>query len=250
MEELNIVLTDFEGPLDLLLHLIKQSKIDIYDIPIAEITSQYINFLNNMKQLQLDIAGDYLVMASTLMSIKSKLLLPKKSYEEEDLEEISDPRDDLVAQLLTYQTFKKVSQYFEDRETGRRLSFSKEISVPKDDIKPFLKPNAVLASDLALTMSDILKRQRKRRPITETVENESLSIEEAQFNIIDRLKKNSSKKSSFKDLLKNKNSIDEVITTFMATLELMKSKEVKCYQESFKEDLLVILRGDSNAVSS
>lgn len=250
MDELKIVLTDFEGPLDLLLHLIRQSKIDIYDIPIAEITGQYIAFLNSSKELQLDIAGDYLVMASTLMSIKSKLLLPKTNFDEEEIVEDSDPRDDLVSQLLTYQTFKKASKYFEDRETGRRLSFSKEISVPETDIKPFLQPNSVLASDLALTMSDILKRQKQRAPITETVENESLSIEEAQFNILDRLKNGTNKSRSFRDLLNNKNSIDEVVTTFMATLELMKSKEVSCNQESFDSELIVILRGNSDAVSS
>ncbi|GKQ42741.1 segregation and condensation protein A [Companilactobacillus sp. RD055328] len=250
MDELKIILTDFEGPLDLLLHLIKQSKIDIYDIPISEVTSQYISFLDNSKKLQLDIAGDYLVMASTLMSIKSKLLLPMTNFDDDEPEEVGDPRDDLVAQLLTYQTFKKASKYFEDRETGRRQSFSKEISIPDTDIKPFLQPNSVLASDLAFTMADILNRQEQRKPITETVENESLSIEEAQFNILDRLKQGDKKTKSFRDLLINKNSIDEVVTTFMATLELMKSKEVSCEQESFDSDLLVILRGNSDAVSS
>lgn len=250
MEELKIVLTDFEGPLDLLLHLIKESKIDIYDIPIAEITSQYINFLNSMKTLQLDIAGDYLVMASTLMSIKSKLLLPKNSYDEEEQLDDSDPRDDLVAQLLAYQTFKKASEYFGERETGRRLSFAKEISVPDHDIKPFLQPDSVLVSDLALTMADILKRQKYREPVIETVQNETLSIEEAQISILDKLRNKVKKSSKFRELLNNQHSIDEVVTTFMATLELMKSHQVSCEQPTINDDLLIIWKGDSDAVSS
>src|SRR5699024_5097357 len=119
MQKLNLVLTDFEGPIDLLLHLIKESKVDIYDIPIAQITQQYIDYLKSMKVLELDIAGDYLVMASTLMSIKSKMLLPQAPDEIED-EIQEDPRDELVSQLLTYQTYKRVAAYFEEKEQVRK----------------------------------------------------------------------------------------------------------------------------------
>lgn len=130
MEQLQLVLSDFQGPLDLLLHLIYQSKIDIYNIPIAEITRQYMEYLHKMNVLKLDIAGDYLVMAATLMRIKSQLLLPQNQSEKRADNSLNkaDPRSDLVAQLLTYQSFKNVAQTLKEQEKQRHHLHAKSLS--------------------------------------------------------------------------------------------------------------------------
>ena len=122
MKELNVKLEIFEGPLDLLLHLIKTLEIDIYDIPISEITEQYMIYIRSMKELDLELAGEYIVMAATLMAIKSKTLLPKVELEYNDdsefLDEI-DPREQLVAQLLEYRKYKYAAGVLKEKETER-----------------------------------------------------------------------------------------------------------------------------------
>ncbi|WP_125767899.1 segregation and condensation protein A [Companilactobacillus furfuricola] len=240
MEKLKLVLTDFQGPIDLLLHLIKESKIDIYDIPIADITQQYLDYLNNMKVLQLDIAGDYLVMASTLMSIKSKMLLPKAPDEMEDDVFEEDPRDELVSQLLTYQTFKRVADYFSDKEKQRARSFDKEPSVSSKQLEQFLLPGSVVLSDLASVYTEILQNQIKHGPKTEMIEDEEISIEMAQETILSKLKKH--KIITFKSLLKVGHGIEEVVTDFMAILEMVRNQQVLAHQEDFQSELFIELR--------
>lgn len=239
MQKLNLVLTDFEGPIDLLLHLIRESKVDIYDIPIAQITQQYLDYLKSMKVLELDIAGDYLVMASTLMSIKSKMLLPQAPDEiEDDFEE--DPRDQLVSQLLTYQTYKRVAAYFEEKEQTRKQFFDKEVSVPTQQLEQFLEPGSVLLDDLASTYTELLRSRKNRQPETETIENETLSIEDATDNIMTELK--SVKKTTFKALLKLNGNIEEIVTDFMAILEMARKQIVSVQQADFKSELFIELR--------
>lgn len=239
MQKLNLVLTDFQGPIDLLLHLIKESKVDIYDIPIAQITQQYIDYLKSMKVLQLDIAGDYLVMASTLMSIKSKMLLPQSPDEiEDDISE--DPRNELVSQLLTYQTYKRVAAYFEEKEQTRHQQFDKGVSVPKEHLNQFLKPGSVVLNDLAVTYAELLKEQKFHQPETETIDNETLSIEDATKNILSELK--TVKKMTFKALLKLNNNIEEIVTDFMAILELASKQRVSVSQNDFQSELFIELR--------
>ncbi|GEO77783.1 hypothetical protein FD29_GL001923 [Companilactobacillus mindensis DSM 14500] len=240
MQKLNLVLTDFEGPIDLLLHLIKESKVDIYDIPIAQITQQYIDYLQSMKVLQLDIAGDYLVMASTLMSIKSKMLLPQAPDEIADDLESDDPRDELVSQLLTYQTYKRVAAYFEEKEQVRKQQFDKEPSVPSQQLDQFLKPGSVVLDDLAATYAELLRTEKYHQPETETIENETLSIEDATDNIMAKLK--TAKKMTFKSLLKLNHNIEEIVTDFMAILELARQQIVSVDQADFKSELFIELR--------
>ncbi|APU71463.1 segregation and condensation protein A [Companilactobacillus crustorum] len=239
MEKLKLVLTDFEGPIDLLLHLIKESKVDIYDIPIAQITQQYLDYLKSMKVLQLDIAGDYLVMASTLMSIKSKLLLPQAPDEiTDDLEE--DPRDQLVSQLLTYQTYKRVAAYFEEKEQVRLQQFDKEVSLPNKQLDQFLQPGSVVLEDLATTYAELLREKKNHQPETETIENETISIEDATDSIMSEL--HSVKKTTFKALLKLNGNIEEIVTDFMAILELARKQIVSLQQQDFKSELFIELR--------
>ncbi|AYE38146.1 hypothetical protein D1B17_05670 [Companilactobacillus zhachilii] len=240
MQKLNLVLTDFEGPIDLLLHLIKESKVDIYDIPIAQITQQYIDYLNGMKVLQLDIAGDYLVMASTLMSIKSKMLLPQAPDEIDDEFEADDPRDELVSQLLTYQTYKRVAAYFEEKEQVRKQQLDKEVSLPTTQLEQFLEPGSVVLDDLASTYAELLREKKNRQPETETIENETLSIEDATNNIMSELK--TVKRTTFKALLKLHDNIEEIVTDFMAILELASKQLVIVQQADFKSELFIELR--------
>jgi len=239
MQKLNLILTDFEGPIDLLLHLIKESKVDIYDIPIAQITQQYIDYLQSMKVLQLDVAGDYLVMASTLMSIKSKMLLPQAPDEIEDSIE-EDPRDQLVSQLLTYQTYKRVAAYFEEKEQVRKQQFDKEVSLPNQQLDQFLEPGSVVLNDLAVTFTALLKAQRVREPEIETIENETLSIEDATDNILNVLQ--TAKKLTFKALLKMNHNIEEIVTDFMAILELASKQRISISQADFQSELFIELR--------
>lgn len=129
-KDLTLELPNFEGPLDLLLHLIQSQEINIYDIPIAQITSQYLDYLKQMQQLNLQIAGEYFVMSSTLLRIKSQYLLPQNDFVEDIVEE--DPRDELVQQLVQYSVFKKISEYFKQRNDSLPVTVSKEASVSKD----------------------------------------------------------------------------------------------------------------------
>ena len=222
--------------------MIKNSRIDIYNIPISKITSQYIGYINKAQELELDIAGEYIVMASTLMSIKSRMLLPMSK--DDQSEDDDDPRTDLVAQLLTYQTFKDASSYLSELEDKRQQSFAKEESVPQSEIEIQLKPGSAVASDLTLTYISLLKRKKVNDTDSAVVEEESISIEDAADNVIGSLNKSKNKQSKFRSILKEQNSISELIVTFMAILELSKKQEIECYQESVNDDILIALKGE------
>lgn len=237
METLKVKLDVFEGPLDLLLHLIKTLEIDIYDIPIAEITVQYMNYIQSMKDLQLEVAGEYIVMAATLMSIKSKLLLPKQELsleDDADSSEGEDPRDALVAQLLEYRKFKYAADVLKHKESERSLYYTKEpldLSNYKEEATP-LQPDQISTIDLFLAFHDVLERSKLRGPKETTITADTLSIEEQIKHI----------EQSLKDLPKNKGlafdslfvtySRSEIVTTFMALLELMKARRVTARQEN------------------
>ena len=130
-EHLTFKLDQFEGPLDLLLHLIKQNEMDIYDIQVAEITSQYIDYLHQMQDLRLDIAGEYLVIAATLLNIKSKMLLPVEQEQQVE-EDYVDPREDLVQQLVSHQLYHEVAAKFHVMEKQRMELFSREQAINED----------------------------------------------------------------------------------------------------------------------
>ncbi|WP_219912675.1 segregation and condensation protein A [Bombilactobacillus bombi] len=241
MEKLQLILTDFQGPLDLLLHLIRQSKIDIYDIPIAQITEQYIAYLHQMQSLQLDIAGDYLVMASTLMRIKSQLLLPKSPIStEEEASEPEDPRSDLVAQLLTYQTFKNMASTLKNLEKQRQQMYAKAPATLTPDTVVHLKPGVKVAQDLARAMQDLITRQAKQQRQQANIITEQISIAQAQDEILKYLK--TKHQTTFRYLLSHQQTVEEVVTKFMALLELIKDQIIEAQQSSWQADILVKLR--------
>lgn len=234
MEEISLKLDVFEGPLDLLLHLIQQLEIDIYDIPIAAVTEQYMNFIHAMKTLELEVAGEYLVMAATLMSIKSQMLLPKPEldFDYED-EEGEDPREALVQQLLEYRKYKYAASVLSEKEQERSLFFTKapmDLSDYEGEILPLPK-NQLNTIDLFLALHDVLQRKKRNQPIETTVATESITIDQKVVEIGNRLNVLPEGKGLFLESLFVQYTKDEMITTFMALLELMKKGLAVATQE-------------------
>ncbi|MGX7271430.1 MULTISPECIES: segregation/condensation protein A [Enterococcus] len=244
MQEINVKLDVFEGPLDLLLHLIQKLEIDIYDIPIAAVTEQYMNYIHTMKTLELEIAGEYLVMAATLMAIKSKMLLPKQELEMTEDDEIldgEDPRDALVAQLLEYRKFKYAAGLLHEKESERSLYYTKEpmdIDEYKED-NPLLEPNQLNTIDLFLAFHAMLEKKKSRQPVETTVTGDDVSIEEKIATITQKMCQiDRNTPINFESFFTNY-SKQEVVTTFMALLELMKKGVVHVEQEDNYSTILL-----------
>ncbi|MHC5229341.1 segregation/condensation protein A [Enterococcus sp. LJL99] len=249
MQEINVKLDVFEGPLDLLLHLIKKLEIDIYDIPIAAVTEQYMSYIHTMKTLELEVAGEYLVMAATLMAIKSKMLLPKQEMEiieeDESLLNGEDPRDALVAQLLEYRKFKYAATLLHEKESERSLYYTKE-AMDVDEYKeenPFLEPNQLNTIDLFLAFHSMLEKKKRRQPIETTVTNDDVSIEEKIAIISEGMRSLSRETAVNFDSFFTTYSKQEVVTTFMALLELMKKGVVYVEQEDNYSTILLYNTG-------
>ncbi|OIO38924.1 MAG: hypothetical protein AUJ71_01855 [Candidatus Omnitrophica bacterium CG1_02_49_16] len=215
----------FEGPLDLLLYLIKKEELDIYDIPITRITEQYLETLNLMELLDLDIAGEFLVMAATLMQIKSKMLLPPDLSGE--LQEELDPRAELVRQLLEYKAFKEAAENLRGFEGTRSQMFTRFGVEPKleDSDSPFLEVSLFdLISAFQLVLKNLPKNDFHR------VEKDEFTVAEKVHEIFHRLIKEPT--IYFSHLFKSAKNKFEVITTFLAILELIRLKEVRIRQEN------------------
>nr|WP_271490419.1 segregation/condensation protein A [Enterococcus sp. 5H] len=255
LQEINVKLDVFEGPLDLLLHLIQKLEIDIYDIPIAAVTEQYMNYIHTMKTLELEIAGEYLVMAATLMAIKSKMLLPKQELEISDDDESlegDDPRDALVAQLLEYRKFKYAAGLLHEKESERSLYYTKEpmdIDEYKED-NPFLEPNQINTIDLFLAFHAMLEKKKSRQPIETTVAGDDVSIEEKISEISKKMCQIDRNTPMRFDSFFTSFSKQEVVTTFMALLELMKKGSVHVEQEDNYGTILLYNRSDEIEAST
>ena len=243
--DMNFKLQVFEGPLDLLLHLIEKNKIDIYDIPIAEITDQYIAYVDEMKRQDMDIMSEFLVMAATLLSIKSRMLLPKEEVVEDE-EEI-DPRAELVQQLLEYKMYKSMAQELRDRQVDADHIFYKEPTIP-DEVLQYQEPVDVdeLVSDLTLQrlnaiFQSVLKREKNRvDPIRSRfgeIKKEEVSMEEKMEWLLDYAKAH--RTFSFRQLLERQHSKVQIIVTFLSILELMKSGELFIVQEKIFDDIRI-----------
>lgn len=215
----------FEGPMDLLLHLIKKHELDIYDIPISLITQQYLEYLSLMQNLDMEIAGEFLVMASTLTHIKSRMLLPPPENPEED-DEGTDPRAELIRRLLEYKRFKDAAQSLEEKEMQWSQVYTRTADaapeLPADD-EPLLFDFHLF--DLMAALKDILSRVPEG---SFDITTETVSITEKINHILGRLESVDS--LLFADLFEGSTSRAQVIATFLALLELMKSKVVKAVQ--------------------
>ena len=225
-----IKLARFEGPLDLLLHLIKRDEIDIYDIPIAHITQQYLAYLELMRALDLEVAGEFLVMAATLMRIKAKMLLPLPAPGEEDEDE-GDPREELVQRLLEYRQFKEAAGTLKEREGERRQLFERGMLPGDDEMGPL-----PLAPATLFDLLDALNRVMSRLPeqTVYEVQGEIYDVEEKMALIASLAAEQGA--MSFESLLLRCRARLEMIVTFMALLELIKLGRVEVVQsESFGE---------------
>ena len=225
-----IKLDIFEGPLDLLLHLIKKNEIDIYNIPIALITEQYIRYLNMIKSLNLDLAGEYLVMAATLIHIKSKLLLPvPEEPSEEDSEE--DPRFELVKQLLEYQTFKEAAADLGKRPLLERDVFVRSAPMPAEIEKQDIEEDELIEVNIfeLIEAFHLLVSRIDKKELLE-IDLETLSLTDIINDVMERLTRN--KNLTFDELIGNKKGRRNIVYTFLAILELIKLKMIKAYQTS------------------
>ncbi len=237
----NIKIDAFEGPLDLLLHLIHRYEIDIYDIPVAEITEQYVGYIHAMKELQLDVASEYLVMAATLLAIKSKMLLPKQEeelLEEEEWEE--DPRQELMERLIEYKKYKQAASDLKERERERALLYTRAPA----DLSNFIHtereeslPNNVTLYDMLAAFQKLMRRKKLQKPVTTTITRQEIPIEKRMEEIVFRLTK-SNGRCSFYDLFEE-DSRESIVVTFLAILELMKKKMLTIEQEQNFEEIYV-----------
>lgn len=222
----SVKLQSFEGPLDLLLHLIKKNEIDIYDIPIADITRQYLDYIEIMKTLNLDVAGEFLVMAATLLHIKSKMLLPP--IEEPEQEE-EDPRADLVRQLLEYQNIKEAAFSLDKREILERDVFIRK-AFPEEAEAEEQRADVDLEGLSLFELIEAFKKVIAELPEERVHEvfADRISIGDKISFILEALNKEDN--ISFYDLLKGGRSRQEIVVTFLAILELIKLKMIKVHQ--------------------
>jgi segregation and condensation protein A len=222
-----IKLDIFEGPLDLLLYLIRKNEIDVYNIPIALITEQYLEYLDIMRSLNLDLAGEYLVLAATLIHIKSRLLLPPVMGEEEG-EEGEDPRTELVRQLLEYQTFKEAALNLEGRPLLDRDVFTRgapaEEPVIADQEEEMMIEVGVF--ELVQAFRSIISGLDQSEDMA--IDTEKMSLTDRINEIMDRLSEE--KQLTFADLLGERTDRKRIVYTFLAILELMKLRMVRAYQ--------------------
>ncbi len=226
MRDYRVALDVFEGPLDLLLYLIRREEVDICDIPIVKITDQYLQYLNLMRMLDLDIASEFLVMAATLLHIKSRMLLPPDERPVEDVvEEEDDPRMSLVKQLLEYKKFKETAEYLSERELEQQAVFARYVDrtfLPEPTDSPLTE---VSIFDLISAFSDVLKRVTGQpREITEEV----YTVTDKIAAIMELLKVRSALK--FSELFENVIVRAEIIVTFLALLELIRLKKIQAHQ--------------------
>ncbi|CAM3123392.1 segregation/condensation protein A [Paenibacillus lupini] len=241
-------LESFEGPLDLLLHLIDKSEIDIHEVSISEITDQYMEYLNAMKELELELTSEFLVMAATLLAIKSNQLLPKPPVFEDFYEEWPDdgldPRDELIQKLVEYRKFKQIAEQLREKEMERSLIFSRE----PDDMTPYMKEEVINPleglhiSDLIVAFQRAL-RKAARRNIVATVQRDEISVKDRIRDIVEVLKQFETVR--FSRLIRENMGKHEIVVTFLAILELMKMKHIRCFQHQLFDDIVIHWRGEA-----
>ena len=242
--EMTIKLQVFEGPLDLLLHLLDKNKVNIYDIPIVEITAQYMEYITEMKRRDLNVMSEFLVMAATLIDIKSKMLLPKS---EEEQEEEEDPRAELVQQLLEYKMYKCMAYELRDRQMDAGKVMFKEPTIP-DEVMAYEEPIDMeeLVSDVTLAkLNEIFKSIMKKQvdkvdPIRSKfgkIQKEEVSLEDKMAALEEYAKNHSH--FSFRDLLESQSTKMEIVVTFLAILELMKMGTIFISQDKIFDDIKI-----------
>ena len=237
----------FEGPLDLLLHLIDKNKIDIYDIPIVEITNQYMEYIQAMEKEDLNIMSEFLVMAATLLDIKCKMLLPKEVNEEGEEE---DPRQELVEQLLEYKMYKYMSYELRDRQMDGEQVLYKDPSIP-NEVLEYVEPVDLdeLLGDLTLAKLNRIFKEVMKKQVDkiDPVRSKFGKIEKEEVTLPDRLDfvseyARTHSRCSFRSLLEQQTSRTQIVVTFLAVLQLMKEGVILIRQEHAFDDILILSR--------
>ena len=225
----SVKIDEFEGPLDLLLHLIKEDNIDIYDISIDKITKDYLDYINKMEELNINVASSYLVMASELMEIKSKSLLPSNKKEEvsENEEEVS--RERLISKLIEYKKYKEITSSFKELESLRKEIYIKSPENIKNYIdEKITNDNDIGINDLLNAFSLFLERKKLEKPLNTKITNKEYSVKERKNNIRNILKER--KKIEFIELFNEYNK-SFIVVTFLSILEMTKDNEIDLKQE-------------------
>ena len=231
--EINLKIDDFEGPLDLLLHLIKEKKMDLLNLKIEVIIDEYLKFIDEMERMNLDIASSYLVMASELIEMKSRLLLPRN--EEEDEEE-EDPKEQLVNRLIEYQKYKDLMEDFKELESERKQIYTKLPESLKEYSENKVINNSDLTlDDLLLAFQKFLERKKLEEPLNTKVTQREMSVEERVYSIKKILK--TKKRVNFLELFDVLNK-EYVVVTFLAILEMARKNELKISQEEKYGDII------------
>ena len=232
LEAYPVRLQNFEGPLDLLLHLIKKNEVSIYDIPITIITAQYLEYIDLMQEMNLDVAGEFLVMAATLVHIKSRMLLPP-SEEADEEEDGADPRQDLVRQLLEYQRFKDAAAELEKREMLSRDVFVRAASPAEE--APFPGFREVPVFELLTALRRVIDRLPKDSVHEVTLDR--ITVREKMTLLLDRLRMQ--KEILFEELFSEARSRMELVVSFLAMLELVKVRAIRIFQEQLGGPIVI-----------
>ena len=230
----NLLIGDFEGPLDLLLHLIKKSKMEIFDIEISEITKEYLNYIKEMTDMNLDIASEYLVMAAELIEMKSRKLLPNKKDEEEKEEE-ENPEEELKRRLIEYKKYKESTEVFRNLEENRANYYTKAPeSLKQYSSEKLENDGSVGIFDLLDAFQKLLERQEYNKPKNTKITRKELSVKERVAKIRDILKVH--KKINFIELFDDF-SKPYVVVTFLSVLEMAKNREINIKQDNNFSDI-------------
>jgi segregation and condensation protein A len=239
-------LASFEGPLDLLLHLIDKTEVDIYNIPIKEITDQYLTYLSDMQEMELDITSEFLVMAATLLFIKSKMLLPKppiSTFDEDGyMDEGEDPRAELVRQLLEYRKYKGIADHLREKELERSLIYTRE-PVDLTPYVPIVQENplkGIYITDLMSAFQKVLRRLVGRNVVTR-IKRDEISVKDRMKEVIHLLQLRGGK-LLFSKLFDDDITREDIVVTFLSMLELMKMKVIVCYQHRLFDDIVIQAR--------
>ena len=227
-----VKINEFEGTLDLLLHLIKKSNIDIYDISLEEITNQYMDYIHEMEELNLDIASEYLVMASDLLEYKSRSLLPKKEEEKDE----EDPKEELIKKLVDYKKYKEITETFKELENVRSEVYTK---IPSDISEYEEKVNNVgelSMEDLLNAFKKFMDRKKFEKPLNTKITTKELSVSDRIIKIRELLK--DKKELSFESLF-DRYDKDYIVVTFLSVLEMSKNSEIKIIQENNFDNIII-----------
>ncbi len=250
---IDVKLQTFEGPLDLLLHLLEKNKMNILDIPIVEITDQYMEYLHEMEKNDLNVMSEFIVMAATLLDIKAKMLLPPEVNEEG---EETDPRQELVEKLLEYKMYRYMSYELKDRQLDAERAFFKEPTIP-EEVKNYEQPVDLeaLLGDLTLArlhtiFNEMMRKQEER---IDPIRSKYGNIQKEEVNLGDKMRyvrnyANSHRQFSFRALLERPGSKMEIVVTFLVMLELIKTGKIRVEQEALFEDIQVTVLEEIEAI--